>query len=61
MAKIYTEIRLPHKSIEEKKEYENKLDEAVKKNGYSSRVEFIREKIRELVRNTKQVKHYKDK
>lgn len=53
MAKIYTEIRLPHKSIEEKKEYENKLDEAIKQNGYSSRAEFVREKIRELIRNTK--------
>lgn len=49
----YTEIRILHKTVEEKKEYESKLNEALKKNGYSGRTEFIREKIRELIRDTK--------
>ena len=42
----YTEIRIPHKTKEEKEEYESKLNEALKKNGYSGRTEFKRENKR---------------
>lgn len=56
MAKqIVTEIRITHKSLEDKTEYEKKLDEALKENGYSNRIEFIKEKIRELVNKNKNV------
>lgn len=51
MARIYTEIRLSHKTIEEKQEYETALDKALKKHGYKTRTEFIQEKIRELIKN----------
>ena len=53
MARIYTEIRISHKTIGEKQEYERKLDEALKNKGYSSRTEFIEEKIRELTNENK--------
>lgn len=53
MARIYTEIRISHKTEEEKKEYEEKLDQALKENGYSNRNEFIKEKIRGLTKNHK--------
>ena len=49
MPRIYTEIRISHKSEETKAEYENKFDEALKINGYRTRTEFITEKIRELI------------
>ena len=45
----YTEIRIIHKSKEEKFEYENKLKIALLKAGYKDRTEFIREKIRGLM------------
>ena len=45
----YTEIRIIHKSKEEKKEFEDKLKIALAKNGYKDRNDFIREKLRELL------------
>ena len=45
---IYTEIRITHKTEEDKKEYEKKLAENLKKNGYSNRVEYFKECIRNL-------------
>jgi len=52
MARIYTEIRISHKTIEEKQEYEAALDKALKKHCYKSRTEFVQEKIRELIKNS---------
>lgn len=49
MARVYTEIRIAHKTKEEKQEYERKLDEALKSKGYKSRSEWINEKYRELI------------
>lgn len=46
---IYTEIRISHKTQDEKKEYESKLDEALKNRGYKNRNEFFKEKIRDLI------------
>ena len=46
---IYTEIRIRHKSKEEKKEFEEKLDKALKEKGYSGRVEWIKELYRGLI------------
>ena len=51
IARIYTEIRISHKTIEEKQEYEIALDKALKKHGYKTRTEFIQEKIRELIKS----------
>ena len=53
MARIYTEIRVSHKTQEEKDEYEKQLEEALKLNGYKNRSEWINEKYRELVNNKK--------
>ena len=54
MAKKHiTEIRINHKSEEEKNEYELKLNEALIKAGYKSRVEFIQESIRNLIKEFK--------
>ena len=47
--RAYTEIRISHKNEEDKQEYERKLDEALKSLGYRTRIEFITEKIRELI------------
>ena len=47
---IYTEIRIYHSTVEEKEEYEKKLDEALKKNNFKTRLEFVKEKVRELIR-----------
>lgn len=49
VTKIYTEIRIAHKTTEDKEEYESKLDEALNQNGYRNRVEWIAEKYRELI------------
>ncbi|MBX4267165.1 hypothetical protein [Clostridium estertheticum] len=49
MARINTEIRISHKTIEEKIEYEKQLDESLKRQGYKNRTEWINEKYRELI------------
>lgn len=48
--RFYTEIRISHKTIEEKKEYEEKLNQAIVNKGYKDKNEFVREKIRNLVK-----------
>jgi metal-responsive CopG/Arc/MetJ family transcriptional regulator len=53
MARIYTELRISHKTIEEKQDYERKLDEALKAKGYKDRTEWLKEKYRELIREGK--------
>jgi len=47
---FYTEIRISHKCKEEKIEYESILDEVLKANGYTNRTEFVRDKIREMIK-----------
>ena len=48
--KIYTELRIPHKSKKDKLEFETKLNKLLRKQGYSSRIEWVREKYRELIK-----------
>lgn len=50
MARVYTEIRISHKTEKEKIEYERNLDEALKKKGYRNRTEWLSEKYRELIK-----------
>ena len=50
--KIYTELRIPHKSQKEKLEFELKLNEVLREQCYNSRIEWIREKYRELIKLT---------
>ena len=45
----YTETRVNHKTLEDKIEYENKLNEALLKAGYKDRTEFVRGKFRKLL------------
>jgi hypothetical protein len=42
MKRIYTEIRIHHKSEEEKEQFELQLDENAKAAGFNSRAEYIR-------------------
>jgi hypothetical protein len=51
--KLYTEIRIGHDTEEQKKEFELKLDTALKQKGYKSRIEYIREQIRKLTEGLK--------
>ena len=46
MPRIYTEIRIAHKTPEEKEAYERYLDESLKALGYKSRTEWIKEMVR---------------
>jgi hypothetical protein len=46
--RISTEFRVSHKTVEEKTEYELKLDQKLKEAGYKNRNEFIKECIRHL-------------
>ena len=48
--KIYTELRIPHKSKKDKIEFETKLNKLLREQGYNSRIEWVREKYRELVK-----------
>ena len=53
MSKIFTEIRIFHKTKEEKVKYESSLREVLKEQGYKSRVEWFNEKYRELMQKKK--------
>ena len=53
MARIYTEFRISHKTLEEKQEYEKKLDEALNAAGYKNRNEWLNEKYRELINDNR--------
>jgi len=44
----YTEVRIKHNSVKDKIEYEKKLAEALKREGYKNRVEYFKECIRNL-------------
>lgn len=48
MKRIYTEIRIAHKSEKDKKDFEEKLDVQSIAKGYKNRVEFVKEKINDL-------------
>jgi len=50
IGKIYTEIRIPHKSKKEKLKFETKLNEMLRQQCYNSRIEWVREKYRELIK-----------
>lgn len=51
--KPYTEIRIEHNTEQDKKEFEILFDEALRQKGYKSRIEYIREQIRKLVKGLK--------
>lgn len=55
MTRIYTEIRISHKTEEEKQEYERKLSEALKQAGYKSKTEWLNDKYRELLNQNKHI------
>ena len=48
--KIYTELRIPHKCKKDKLKFEFKLNKKLSEQGYSSRIEWVREKYRELIK-----------
>lgn len=51
---IYTEIRIKHNTQEDKANFEKCLDEALKEKGYSNRIEWVKEKYRELINSSKE-------
>lgn len=53
MKPVYTEIRISHKTKEDKSNYEDIFDLNLMIKGYANRAEFIREKIRELIKGDK--------
>ena len=55
MAKIYTEIRITHKTRESKQKYERNLDEKLRESGYKSRTEWLNEKYRELMKGSNKI------
>ena len=48
MKRIYTEIRISHKSEKDKKDFEWKLDVQLSDKCYKNRSEFVKEKINNL-------------
>ena len=48
MKRIYTEIRIAHKSEKDKKDFEEKLDIQLTVKCYKNRSEFVREKVNKL-------------
>jgi hypothetical protein len=42
MTRIYSEIRISHRSGKEKEAFEKQLDDKVKEYGFSNRAEYIR-------------------
>ena len=51
--RIYTGIRISHKTEEEKIEYEKELDKALKLKGYRNRTEWINSEFRKLIQSSK--------
>lgn len=49
--RIQTKFVIDHKTQEDREEYEKKLDKALKNGGYSTRIEFIKESIRRLIKS----------
>jgi|GEM_PF-6857343 len=50
MAKqLYTEFRITHTTQEDKEKFEQKLNEALKQKNYSGKIEWLKEKYRELI------------
>jgi len=48
---FYTEIRIMHKSKEEKEQYEKEFNEALKDQRYKTKTEFFQEAVRDLIRH----------
>jgi len=46
----YTEIRIVHKTHDDKVKYDEKVDKALEESGYRSRTEFVQEKFRNLIK-----------
>lgn len=55
MPRIYTEIRIPHESREDKEQYEAELDKALKRISYSSRAEWLRQCVRDAIYEAKRL------
>jgi hypothetical protein len=45
----YTEIRIYHKDMSEKKEYESRLCAAIRKLGFKHLTEWLRQMVREAI------------
>jgi hypothetical protein len=56
MPRIYTEIRIPHKSPEDKRKYEEELDKAIHKLGYKDRADWYRDCKRQVIRQAESSK-----
>jgi len=50
MPRIYTEIRIPHKTLEEKRKHEEELDKTIKALGYKDRADWYRDMKRQAIR-----------
>jgi len=50
MPRIYTEIRIPHGTKEEKRKHEEELDKAIRELGYKDRADWYRDMKRQAIR-----------
>jgi metal-responsive CopG/Arc/MetJ family transcriptional regulator len=55
MPRIYTEIRIPHKTDGEKLIYEIELDQALRRIGFNNRAEWLRQMARDAMCKAKQL------
>jgi metal-responsive CopG/Arc/MetJ family transcriptional regulator len=55
MPRIYTEIRIPHKTDGEKLIYEIELDQALRRIGFNNRAEWLRQMIRDAIYQAKRL------
>jgi metal-responsive CopG/Arc/MetJ family transcriptional regulator len=53
--RIYTEIRIPHKTDGEKLIYEIELDQALRRIGFNNRAEWLRQMIRDAIYQAKRL------
>jgi hypothetical protein len=51
----YTEFRIFHKSEESKKQYEAEIDETLKRLGFTSRAEWLRQMVRDAKDHVKRL------
>ena len=59
--RYFTEVRISHPDRLTKLSFERRLDEALRRAGYENRVEFFREKAREIIGITAQTKKPPDR
>jgi metal-responsive CopG/Arc/MetJ family transcriptional regulator len=55
MPRIYTEIRIPHKTDGEKLIYEIELDQALRRIGFNNRAEWLRQMARDAISHARQL------